>query len=107
MERRRFERKTISLRAERISGNENHAVFIENISENGIYLVTASSNSTEDFTPQTTIDLKLTLTSGESLNLLCRVIWSYRMPPEGLTSSIGMEVIDPPLEYKEFVRNLP
>jgi hypothetical protein len=108
MERRRYERKIVKLNAERISGNERYAVFIENISENGIYMITAPSGVIMNYVPGTELDIKFQLSSGEILNLHCRVIWSYkRPPPDGSTDNIGMEIIDPPLRYKEFVRTLP
>lgn len=108
MERRRSERKTIHLKAERISGDESHAVFIENISEHGIHIITAQAEPAEDFPPDTPLDLRFQLSSGETIELNCRVRWSYQNTlPAGLTSNIGMEIIDPPLRYREFVKNLP
>jgi hypothetical protein len=108
MERRRSERKTVHLKAERLSGNERHAVFIENISEHGIHIITAPSDSASDFPPNTPLDLRFQLSSGETIELHCIVRWSHqKTPPDGMTSSIGMEIIDPPLRYVEFVRKLP
>lgn len=108
MERRRYKRKVVRSKAERISGNKNQAVFIENISENGIYMITAPAESTPDYIPGTTIKLRFQLSTGETIDLNCKVIWSYKeTPPDGLTSSVGMEIIDPPLKYIEFVSTLP
>jgi len=107
MERRRYKRKVVKLNAERISGNERYTVFIENISENGIYMINAPSGAVKSYLPGTEIDLKFQLSSGETLDIRCRVIWSYkRTPPDELTDSVGMEIIDPPLKYREFVRTL-
>ncbi len=108
MERRHFERKTVHLKAERISGNKSRAVFIENISEDGIYIITVPAEAGTDFTPGASLDLKFQLHSGETVNLQCTVIWSYQNAlPDGLTTnSVGIEIIDPPSRYKEFVKNL-
>jgi len=107
MERRQFKRKVVKLKAERISGNEHRAVFIENISENGIYMITAPSKATTNYIPGTELDLKFQFSSGEAIDLHCKVIWSYkRTPPDGLADSIGLEIIDPPLKYREFVKTL-
>jgi len=107
MERRRFERKKVYLKAERISGDRNHGVFIENISENGIQIITAPAESVIEFSSGTPIDLKFVLPSGEVINLNCIVKWAdYTPPPYDATTTIGMEIIDPPLRYKEFVKNL-
>ncbi len=107
MENRRSERKTVHLKAERISGDTSYAVFIENISEYGINIITAPAESGTNFIPGASLDLKLQLSSEETINLHCRVRWLYQnTPPDNLTNSIGIEIIDPPLRYKEFVKKL-
>jgi hypothetical protein len=107
MEKRRSKRIKVNLKAERISGDEKYGVFIENISEKGIHMITTPSNMHKKYTPGTDIDLKLRLSSGETLNLHCKVIWAYlNVPPNGLTDSIGLEIIAPPPKYIEFVKAL-
>ena len=107
MERRRSKRIKVDLKAERISGSERYTVFIENISEHGIQMITAPSGSHKKYTPGAEVDLKFRLSSGEAIDLHCKVRWSYfKMPPERLTDSIGLEIIDPPAKYIEFVRTL-
>lgn len=107
MEKRHFKRIKVNLKAERISGNEKYGVYIEDISENGIHIITTPSNTHKKYTPGTDIDLKFLLTSGETLNLHCKVRWAHsKIPPDGLTDSIGLEIIDPPLKYIEFLRAL-
>jgi len=107
MEKRRFKRIKVNLKAERISGDEKYGVLIEDISENGIHIITTPSNTHKKYTPGTDIDLKFHLSSGETLNLHCKVRWAYlKFPPDGLTDSIGLEIIDPPPKYIEFVRAL-
>ena len=107
MEKRRFKRIKVKLKAERISGDEKYGVLIEDISENGIHIITTPSNTHKKYTPGTDIDLKFLLTSGETLNLHCKVRWAHsKIPPDGLTDSIGLEIIDPPPKYIEFLRAL-
>jgi len=107
LERRRSERITINLRAERISGNETRSVFIENISENGINITIAPPEIEMDYIPGNEIDLTFLLPSAEIIDLQCKIIWAYeRTPPDGLTSSIGLEIINPPLKYIKFVNSL-
>jgi hypothetical protein len=106
MERRRHKRKTIRLNAESITGDNNFSVFIENLSENGISMITAPSKIPKDFTPNQTVKLKLKLSSGEILDLMCKVSWSHRTAPRSLEFSVGLEIIKPPEEYIEFVRSL-
>lgn len=107
MEKRCSKRIKVNLKAERLSGNEKYGVFIENISENGIHMITTPSKTHKKYTRGTDIDLKFHLSSGETLNLQCKVRWAHlKIPPNGLTDSIGLEIIDPPLKYIEFVRAL-
>ena len=106
MEKRRHKRRRVNLTAERISGNMKHAVFIENLSEDGICIITTPSTTITNLEPETPVTVRLKLSSGEMLNLDCRVVWSHKTEPHGMTSSIGMEIIDPPQKYKEFVKNL-
>ena len=107
MEKRRFRRIRVNLKAERISGNEKYAVFIENISESGIYILTTTSNDNKKYAAGTEIELRLKLSTGETIHLRGITKWVYsKMPPDGLTDSIGLEIIDPPQEYISFVRAL-
>ena len=72
MERRPNKRKTIRLNAESITGDTNFSVFIENVSERGISLITAPSHIPKDFTRNQTINLKLKLSAEEILGLSVR-----------------------------------
>ena len=107
MEKRRSNRIKINLRAERISGDNSHGIFIENISENGINIIVANEKTLKEFLPGKDVDLRFRLSSGEALNLRCKVKWSCPdSPPDIRTESIGLEIIDPPPRYIEFVRTL-
>ncbi len=107
MEKRRSRRIQVELKAERLSGDARSAVFIENISENGIYMITAPSRNTLSCPPGTKVRLKLQLSPDETVDIHCNVIWSYQnMPPDGLTNSVGMEIIKPPLKYRRFIQSL-
>ena len=105
MERRSSKRITVDLNAERISCTKNCSVFIENLSESGIYMITAPAKNNE-YVPGTEIDLKLKLSKGETIHLNCNVKWVYENSPEDLTNSVGLEIDDPPQEYIEFLKTL-
>ena len=108
MERRTSRRTSVHLKAERISGSKKYNVFIEDISESGIHLITAPSEAYKKYIPGTEIDVRLLLPGGERIRLSCRIAWSFhRLPPEKEVDSIGLEIIDPPLKYVEFIRTLP
>lgn len=105
MERRRTKRLTVKLKAERISCTKNCSVFIEDLSERGIRMITAPPKK-NDYIPGSDIDLKLELAAGKVINLNCNVKWSYNNSEEDMTNSVGLEIIDPPSEYKEFLKTL-
>ncbi|HMK48469.1 MAG TPA: PilZ domain-containing protein [Thermodesulfovibrionales bacterium] len=107
MEKRGANRIKISLKAERISGDKKHGVFIENISESGMNIIIANEKTLREYFPGNDVDLRFHLSSGEALNLHCRVRWFCPdSPPDIRTESIGLEIIDPPPRYIEFVRTL-
>jgi len=107
MEKRGAHRIKVKLNAERISGNHKYGVFIENISEKGIHLITTHTKSHAEYFPGKDVDLKFYLHPGKPVNLRCKIRWACtKMPPNGMTDSIGLEIIDPPKQYIEFVKTL-
>ncbi|MBI4680203.1 MAG: hypothetical protein HY753_03050 [Nitrospirae bacterium] len=69
-------------------------------------MISAPANPMIDLQPGTAFDLKFQLPSGQNVNLHCKVKWSFKTPPHCLTSSMGLEIIDPPEEYKELLKTL-
>jgi hypothetical protein len=107
MEKRRFKRVRVNLKAERIAGHGKHSIFIENMSEYGIFMIIPRSDETKKFAIGRDIDLKLHLIKGGSIDLNCRVRWSCPEATEkGITDSIGLEILMPPEAYINFVRAL-
>ncbi len=109
METRHLIRTPVILKAKLISGGKSYAGIIRNLSENGAYVETAPTKTVTDFIPETTLKLEFKIPSGERLNLNCEVIWLYTkktLPPGFKQNNIGMEIIDPPLKYKEFLKTL-
>jgi len=107
MERRRSNRIAVNLKAQRISGDEKHTVFIEDISESGIHIITAPSVAYKKYTPGMDIDVRFQISPREKITLHCKTRWAYhKMPPEKEIDSIGLEILNPPTEYIEFIRAL-
>lgn len=102
MERRTSDRVVVNLKAERISCIENCSVFIENLSESGIYMITAPSKK-NNFTPGSELELELELSPEKTINLNCNVKWAYKNEHDDLTHSVGLEIIEPPQEYRDFI----
>ncbi len=105
MERRRAKRITVNLKAERVSCTENCSVFIENLSESGINMITVNPNNNE-FITGSELDLELELSNGNVINLNCNVKWSYENTPEDLSKNVGLVIIDPPKDYLSFINAL-
>ena len=104
-ERRHSKRLTVNLKAERLSCTNNCSVFIENLSENGIHMITAPVRNPNLFVPGSAVELKLKTTNGETIKLQCNVKWAYDNAPEDMTNSVGLEIIDTPDSYLAFVKN--
>jgi len=105
MERRRAQRLTVNLKAERLSCTKNCSVFIENLSDTGISMITSPTNN-KVYVPGSAIDIKLKLATGNTIKLNCNVKWYYDNSSEDMTNSVGLEIVDPPEEYKEFIKTL-
>lgn len=107
MEKRRSKRIGDSLDAEIIAGDISYNGILLNFSEDGLYMVTATTYSVVDITPSTILKLKSRLPSGTILIMDCEVKWFQTKPsPFGVTFSMGMEILDPPFEYKEFLKSI-
>ncbi len=107
MEKRRSDRIGLNLKAKIVSGGKVYNGFIKNVSESGIgYLITSSIHISKDFTPIKTIELNFQIPSDEILKLNCEIIWFSRTSPDAKILTLGMKIIDPPLKYSEWVKNL-
>ena len=108
MARRRSKRKIVRIEVEIVSADKSYSGFIENISNSGIYLETPSidplSSSTR-FIPGNEFELKFTALSGAEIRMECRVVWSYKTPPQGLSKKVGLTIINPSDRYLEFYNN--
>ena len=106
MEHRRLKRITVDLEARLFFGRTVYSGIIRNISEEGMFVRTSPIYTPIDLDSGTTLQIECRLPAGEELNLNCSVKWSLKIPPENLRSCIGIKIIDPPVEYKEFVKIL-
>jgi hypothetical protein len=107
MERRLFKRIPLNLKAKIICDGKAYDGFIKNVSETGIgYLVTSSVHISSEFIPTKIIELNFQIPLGETLNLICEIIWFLRTSPDAKILTLGMRIIDPPPAYKEFIKNL-
>ena len=97
----------VLLDGELISNGWNCAAIINNISENGIFakipLHEREKNHSLDLY---FFSLKLQFPTGDLVNLNCEKKWSYKHSPGSLIEHIGIEVINPPQQYKKYLKSL-
>lgn len=106
MEARRSNRAILNIPAEIIDGDRRRAGTIENLSDEGIYVVTAPTKSEKELFPGTAIEIRFRLPSEEKISLHCVIKWSYLTPPHGYTFSMGLEITDPPALYRQAIMQL-
>lgn len=107
MEKRLSKRIPVRLEAYIFSGNKTYAGFIENISESGFqYLIISSFQNPQEFKSDKIIQIYFQLPSGETLKLFCDVKWYIQNSPNDKTLLIGVEILDPPPQFKEFIKTL-
>lgn len=92
-------KKIVQLKVKLVSGTTILNGFMENVSDGEIYLITAPSCSLTNTISTAPMKLIIALSPYETVNFTCKLKWSYRTPPHGLTTSIGVEVINSRLRY--------
>jgi hypothetical protein len=107
VEKRRSQRVAFRLEAESVLGTKKYGGKIENFSKEGILKIIPGEEIL-GCSPGTIINVNFQIPSGETFNLFCEIKWlriNSNMP-FGVKHNIGMEIIDPPQEYTEFVESL-
>ncbi len=64
------------------------------------------SKDSEDFKPEKIAEVYFQIPYGEAINLNCKVIWFSVSQYDKRTEVLGMEIINPPEQYKEFFESL-
>jgi len=107
MERRRHKRIYIHLKARITVDDRTYDGYIENISESGIgYLISSQQSIKDDFLSSKSIELSLQMQPGKTIVLDCIAKWAKKGLASGKTIGVGMNIIDPPLEYGNWVSAL-
>jgi hypothetical protein len=107
MDIRHSQRKYVSLMADYEAGGLNLPVFIGNVSEEGVHMVTLKKHTEGKLFPGNNAELKLRLSPEERIPLSCEVRWvSTDKPPYGATYDVGLEIINPPSQYISLVKSL-
>ncbi len=107
VERRIHPRRLVSLMAEYESGRVYHPALVGDASEQGLNITILNRGAQSQFFPGKTVAVRVRISSGESISLLCEVRWvSKRRPPDGIIDSVGLQIINPSSGYVSFVKSL-
>jgi hypothetical protein len=108
MEKRVHRRVTVNFKAKVICAKETYEATIENISETGIFKMVFPEKNILAFLPGENIVVKFQIPSGHRVNLNCEIKWVHinTKSPLTLKYDMGLNIINPPHEYLEFVKAL-
>ncbi len=96
MEKRQSKRIVIGFKVQITSGEKTCEGMIEDLSEVGVGVITVPAGNELHFSPGEMVDLKFQPHPDETLNCQCKIKWLSKDPSHGLTTRVGMEIIDPP-----------
>jgi hypothetical protein len=99
-------KKIVSLKANFISDSTSYSGIVENLSEDSLYIRAVPEKPAVDLVPGKTLEVSFKSDRGTSVSLLCRVKWSYKTPPHGLTNSLGMEILNSDPDYEKLLQIL-
>ena len=105
-QKRQSVRIMVSLVAEIFFEHESCAGLIDNISDKGVLMRIAPMKKQVNFSPGKTLDVKMRISSRETLNTVCKVIWSYKTLPYQMIDCLGVEIKEPDSKYKAFFKSL-
>jgi len=107
MNKRKSERVTDSLDVEVVVGDVSYSGLVLNFSDEGLYMVTATTYDVVEIPPSSKIELKCKLPTGIAIVMDCEVKWFQTKPsPYGVSFSMGMEIIKPPQAYTDYLKTL-
>jgi hypothetical protein len=107
-DRRSNRRIKHSIKADLTFNEKHYKAVIENFSETGIFKIVFPEKSVIEFFPGNTLEVNLLLPAKQQLTLECEIKWVRikRGSPLFLKYHMGLKIIEPPREYKEFIQTL-
>jgi hypothetical protein len=108
MDKRTSGRIILSLQAELIADSKSYSGIIENLSGGGACLEATTAGSELNLAPGKKVMLKLHDSSNETINLNCEVKHSNSIKNvfKETIYKTGLEINDPPYQYKAFLKTL-
>jgi hypothetical protein len=107
-ERRLHKRIHYKLKADVSYDSKHSSAMIENFSETGIFKIVFPEKSVINFYPGETIGVNFQMPLGQAVDLECEIKWVriQKNSPLFLKYSMGVQIINPPPIYKEFIKTL-
>lgn len=102
-------RKPVQFHSHLLVGDHRYAGNIINISTTGVamYVNTHFPEKTIDCKKGEILILEVQSPLGKSIKLKCKIRWlRFKHYSEGLTTSMGMEIIDPPADFINLFNSL-
>ncbi len=102
-------RKFVKFPSDLIVGDNRYDGNIINISVRGVamFVNTHFPNATIDYKTREILTLEIQSPLGKLIKLKCRIKWlRFQNYSEGLTTSMGMEIIDPPADFINLFNSL-
>ena len=107
MERRFHKRIYLHMKARIISDDKTYDGYVEDVSESGIgSFVISSIKLKNTLATNDIIELNLQMPSDETMNLNCKVMWIKKGVFSDKTIGLGMQIIDTPAEYRDWINKL-
>jgi hypothetical protein len=99
-----FQRIIVNLKTEFVSDDKMYDGIIQNLSKNRMMV---SADTKVNISPEKKVEIKYNLSSKETLNIYCKVRWyTIKNSSQDFKFSMGLEIINPPQEYKDFIKTL-
>ncbi|RJQ42939.1 MAG: PilZ domain-containing protein [Nitrospiraceae bacterium] len=95
MEQRRQKRLAVGYKAEIVCSGKHYEGVIENLSSTGVNILINPAEPETGFMTGKTIELKFEPCPGETVSLMCKVMWHRKTAPHNLSARLGLEFIDP------------
>lgn len=110
VERRRNDRVEVDLPVTITVRKKSYRGRVRNASLSGvcISLSTVLPKNIITFLPKASLTVRFTLSGGEKSELYCEVKWIHvhTITKRGLKCKVGLKIVSPPKEFKDFIRSL-
>lgn len=100
--KRLSDRIAVEFEAKLILNKNRYDGVINNLSADGICMTTEYTENDSDSFPGTSLEVELQFSSGEVMNIPCKVMWSNK----DFISTLGLEISEKPFDYEDFFNSL-